>query len=151
MTSFGFVTCRNSKTNQISANIVFTHEFKHYLNVYLSNELQYVGTERNRTIYSLADVIQFNEMNPPAEGYNQRILLASEATNGLRNKTYVATRHEYRRDTIRYLNSIFDENEVDALATPCYANNTPLLYSYGAGAGFPSITVRNYHLIGLDF
>lgn len=99
--------------------------------------------ERNRTIYSLADVIKFNELNPPTEGYNQYILIAADATNGLRNKTYLSALHEYRRDALQYLDSIFDENDVEALATPCYARNTPLLYSYGAAAGYPSITVRS--------
>lgn len=105
------------------------------------NEVEHLETERNRTIYSLADVIRFNEMNPPTEGYNQNNLLLSEATNGLRNKTYLSTLHEYRRDSVRYLESIFNANNVDALATPCYASNTPLLYSHGAAAGYPSITV----------
>lgn len=100
----------------------------------------------NQNITSLADIIAFNELNPPSEGYNQNTLIAAEATNGLRNKTYVSALHEYRRDTTRYLDSIFDANVVDALATPCYSSNTPLLYSYGAATGYPSITVR-IHLL----
>lgn len=98
-------------------------------------------TDANRTIFSLADVINFNELNPPAEGYNQNTLILSEATNGLWNKTYQSILHEYRRDSVRYLNSILDGNEVDALATPCFSSGTPLLYSYGAAAGYPSLTV----------
>lgn len=105
------------------------------------NDVQHLQNDRNRTIFSLADVIKFNDLNPPSEGYNQNNLILSEATNGLRNKTYLSALHEYRRDSVRYLDSIFDESDVDALATPCYTNNTPLLYSYGAAAGYPSLTV----------
>lgn len=122
-----------------AANVVFRHEFRHSVNLYLANNVEYRETERNRTIYSLADVIKFNELNPPIEGYNQSILLLSEATNGLRNKTYVSSLHEYQRDAKRYLDSVL--NDVDALATPCHSNGTPLLYSHGAAAGYPSITV----------
>lgn len=118
----------------------------------MNNVEHLVETGQNRTIYSLADVINFNAMNPPTEGYNQNTLILSDATNGLRNKTYLAALHEYRRDSIRYLNTIFDENAVDALASPCYASNTPLLYSYGAAAGYPSITViTNLKFCLLDF
>lgn len=104
--------------------------------------MKHSETELDRTIYTLADVIKFNALNPPVEGYNQNTLILSDATNGLRNKTYVTAHHEYRRDSTRYLNSIFNENAVDALATPCYASSTPLLYSYGAAAGYPTLTVH---------
>lgn len=122
--------------------MIFVHEFKYGVNNYLRNDVKHSETELNRNINTLADIIRFNEMYPPIEGYNQNTLIAAEATDGLRNKTYLAARHENRRDAARYLDSIFDENGVDALATPCYSNNTPLLYSYGAAAGYPSITVR---------
>ncbi|XP_037037342.1 probable amidase At4g34880 [Bradysia coprophila] len=132
------------------ANIVFRHEFRHSVNLYLANDVEHREIERNRTIYSLADVIKFNELNPPVEGYNQSILLLSEATNGLRNKTYVSSLHEYRRDAKRYLDSVL--NDVDALATPCHSNGTPLLYSHGAAAGYPSITVPvSTYAAGLPF
>lgn len=122
-------------------NVILRHEFKYYLNDYLRNDVHHLETELNRTISSLADIIRFNELNPPAEGYNQNTLIAAEETNGLRNKTYVVALHEYRRDTTRYLDSIFNQNAVDALATPCQSSNTPLLFSYGAATGYPSITV----------
>lgn len=135
-------------------NVILRHEFKYYLNNYLRNDVHHLEIELNRNISSLADIIRFNELNPPTEGYNQNTLIAAEATNGLRNKTYISALHEYQRDSTRYLDSIFNENAVDALATPCYSSGTPLLYSYGAATGYPSITVRsnypfnNFYLYG---
>lgn len=122
-------------------DIILSHQFKHYVNEYLLNEVTHLENQLNRSINSLADVIKFNEMNPPTEGYNQDILIIAEETDGLLNETYSAALHECRRDSVRYLNSIFDLNGVDALATPCYSSDTPLLYSYGAISGYPSITV----------
>lgn len=132
------------------ADIVFRHEFKHSVNVYLANDIKYRENGRNRTVYSLADVIEFNKQNPPAECYNQRTLILSEATNGLRNKTYVSSLHEYQRDAKQYLDSIFNNSDVDALATPCYVIGTPLLYSHGAAAGYPSLTVGIQYTIELS-
>lgn len=123
--------------------MIFAHEFKYSLNNYLRNDVRHWETELNRSIYTLADIIKFNEINPSIEGYNQNTLEMAEATNGLWNKTYLAAQHTYRRDSTRYLESMLNENAVDVLATPCYANNTSLLYSYGAAAGYPSITVTS--------
>lgn len=95
----------------------------------------------NRSIYSLADVVKFNKINPPREGYDQSTLIIAEKTDGLLNKTYTSALLQYQEDSVHYLDTIFDVNEVDALATPCYSNDTPLLYAYGAAAGYPSITV----------
>lgn len=129
------------RMNRQPVTMILSHEFKYSLNNYLRDEVRYWNTERNRSIYTLADIIAFNEMNPPIEGYNQNILIGAEATNGLRNKTYLSALHVYQRDTTNYLDSIFNENAVDALATPCSASGTSVLYSYGAAAGYPSLSV----------
>lgn len=131
-------------------NIILLHEFKHSINNYLMNDVVYSNKERNRTIYSLADIIRFNEKHPPAEDYDQEVLILSETTDGLRNKTYISSLHEYQRGSVRYLDSIFDETSVDALATPCASYTTPLLYSYGAAAGYPSISVSAITLTKFD-
>jgi len=102
-----------------------------------------------RKIFTLADIIKYNEMNPTNEGYNQEILELSEATDGLQNKSYLDAKEEIQTNSVKYLQSIFLKYKVNALATPCYGEETSMLYSYGAFAGYPSITVRrkSFYLI----
>ncbi|XP_037033713.1 probable amidase At4g34880 [Bradysia coprophila] len=138
--------------DRLKSTIVFRHEFKHSLNKYLTEDVEHKAADRNRTVYSLEDVIKFNDLNPPVEGYDQDTLLYSNATNGLQNKTYESFLHDYQRDAKQYLDSIFNNTGVDALATPCHMNSTPLLYSHGAAAGYPTITVPvSTYKAGLPF
>lgn len=95
-----------------------------------------------RNVSTLADIIKYNDMNPTKEGYNQTLLKMAEATNGLQNKTFLAIKNDVIHRSTMYLESIFDEYALDALVTPCFSNDTLNLYSYGAFAGYPSITVR---------
>ncbi|KAG4075771.1 hypothetical protein HA402_003597 [Bradysia odoriphaga] len=134
------------------SNIVFRHEFKDSVNNYLTNDVEYKAADKTRTVFSLTDVIKFNNLNPPVEGYNQSTLQLSDATDGLLNKTYVSALHKYRGDAKQYLDSIFNTTGVDALATPCHIYSTPLLYSHGAAAGYPTITVPvSTYSAGLPF
>lgn len=136
------VECHNfSFVNISAADLIFLHEFKHSVNIYLKDEVQHSNVNRNRTIFSLADVIRFNELNPSVEGYKQNLLRLSEQTNGLNNDTYISALNAYRKDSISYLDAIFYENNVDALATPCMSSICQSLYSFGAAAGYPSLTV----------
>lgn len=129
----------------ISDLLIIGHEFKYALNKYLmiwkwvsENDVKLDGKIR-----AFTDIIEFNEINPPHEGYNQGYLILCEATEGLENEEYLASLEKNRQNSTKYLESIFDENEVDALVTPCYfTTSNHDLYSYGAFAGYPSITVR---------
>lgn len=128
--------CVSDRCFLSASDIIFGHEFKHLINNYLKQNVDHYESELGRNITSLADIIEYNDLNPPNEGYNQSLLKLSEATDGLQNTTYIKARNESREQSTLYLDSIFDEYEVDALATPCH-----FLYSYGAFAGYPSITV----------
>lgn len=118
---------------------VITHEFKHSLNKYLKNDV-----ELNEKIRCLTDVIKFNEVNPPAECYNQNFLECTDSTNGLEDEKYVAAREDCRINAIKYLESLFDENQADALVSPSFSEALPSLYAHGACSGYPTITVRRY-------
>lgn len=122
--------------------MVFGHEFKSSINNYLRNDVKHFERKMGRKIYSLADVIEYNERNPGIEGYDQNLLKFSNATDGLLNRTYLNARNEIFRNSIEFLELTFDKYGVDALASPCYSDDTRNLYSYGAIAGYPSITVR---------
>lgn len=103
--------------------------------------MRHLEVKLGRKIFSLADIIKFNKLNPAIEGYNQNDLEMAEATDGLQNKTYLAAKEHNKRNSVMYLDSIFAKYKVDALATPCSPDETSALFSYGAYAGYPSITV----------
>lgn len=81
-------------------------------------------------------------MNPTNEGYDQGLLEFSESTNGVLNRAYLGLKKMEHNKSVMYLESIFANYNVDAIATPCYADETLTLSSYGSSAGYPSITVR---------
>lgn len=120
--------------------MIFAHEFKLSINHYLRNDVYHY--EMGRKIFSLADVIEYNERNPGIEGYNQNVLKFSQSTDGLLNRTYLNTRNEIFRNSITILELTFEKYGVDALAAPCSSEDTSDLHTYGAFAGYPSITVR---------
>lgn len=123
--------------------MIFEHEFKVSINNYLANDVNYTDTQSNRTIYNLDDIIKYNQANQ--HGYNQNLLKLSAATDGLTNTTYLNAKNELYNNSIQFLDRTFNEYGVDALATPCFSDDTQNLYSYGAFAGYPSISVR-WHL-----
>lgn len=125
----------------LTEDIIFGHEFKFAINTYLRHAVNHYETEIGREISSLADVIKYNENNPGVYGYNQTLLKFADATDGLRNLTYIKARSETRRRSTEFLESIFKTFGLDALATPCDSDVDRDLYSYGAFGGYPSITV----------
>lgn len=135
---------RNSLNIYLTETITFAHEFKFSINNYLKNDVRHANSTVKRNIFTLADIIKYNEMNPVIEGYGQSALKLSEATDGLRNRTYLNARIENRRKSIMFLESFFKKYDVDALATPCDSDDSVNLFMYGAFAGYPSITVRNW-------
>lgn len=124
--------------------MIFGHEFKFSINNYLRNDVKHFEIKMGRKIFSLADVIEYNERNPGIDGYDQNLLKVSDATDGLLNRTYLNARNEIFRNAIMFLELTFDKYGVDALASPCYSDDTRNLYSHGASAGYPTITVRIY-------
>lgn len=121
--------------------VIFSHEFKFSLNNYLKNDVQHCETESGRNISNLSDIIKFNKLNPPTEGYGQNLLERSQATDGIQNKTYLSAKNENHKKSIRFLESIFEKYDIDAIATPCHPDEPRDLFSYGAIAGYPSISV----------
>lgn len=124
--------------------MIFGHEFKFSINNYLRNDVKHFEIKMGRKIFSLADVIEYNERNPGIDGYDQNLLKVSDATDGLLNRTYLNARNEIFRNAIMFLELTFDKYGVDALASSCYSDDTRNLYSHGASAGYPTITVRIY-------
>lgn len=108
---------------------------------------------------SLKDVIQFNEEHPTPEGYNQELLVMSEATDGIRNETYVQARDGNRDAAKQALDSVLVNYNLDAVVAPSDSRYESILdeqlkdstitaYSLAAIAGYPSINVRNLNRNG---
>jgi hypothetical protein len=118
------------------------HEFKAELNDYLrlavGNNEVLVGGQVKR-IKDLADIIKFNERFPSPEGYDQAVLIQSQETDGIKNKTYIAERDKNKLGAQLYANYIFEKYSVDAIMIPT-ANST----SIPAISGYPHITVRRH-------
>ena len=68
---------------------VFATEFKESFNSFLDEHRPVAGLE------SLADLIALNEQNPETIPYGQSLLIAAEATQGIRHPAYIADK---RRD-----------------------------------------------------
>ncbi|XP_035709963.1 probable amidase At4g34880 isoform X2 [Folsomia candida] len=126
--------------------IVLRHEFKYSLNKYIRRDVVHLENELQRKISSLADIIKFNIEHPTPEGYNQTHLIGAEATDGLQNTTYQNARDTNRKLSRKLLSEVMDMNRVDAIAAPCASKDSRELYSIGAAAGYPSITVP----VGVD-
>jgi len=123
--------------------IVLLHEFKYYVNEYLRSAVTHLENKLGRSIRTLRDVVAFNTRNPPPENYNQNILIASDATDGLGNSTYRTRRSENIKFSRDYLNSILNGNKLDVMVAPCQSEDAVLFISFGAIAGYPYITVIN--------
>lgn len=124
--------------------IVLRHEFKYSLNKYIRRDVVHLENELQRKISSLADIIKFNIEHPTPEGYNQTHLIGAEATDGLQNTTYQNARDTNRKLSRKLLSEVMDMNRVDAIAAPCASKDSRELYSIGAAAGYPSITVSTF-------
>lgn len=148
------------------------HDFKHDINEYLRNEvispypipsptrsLSYNKYFKNiplRRIECLKDIIQFNIDNPVPEGYNQELLVMSEATDGLQNTTYIEARDSNRRAARDLLDSVLMQHKLDAVVTPSDSRyeaiidpnlqDSPIIgYSVAAIAGYPSVNVSVFY------
>ncbi|CAL8142432.1 unnamed protein product [Orchesella dallaii] len=140
--------------------LVVLHDFKHDINRYLREETVQFQFPMIRT---LKDIIQFNKDNPNPEGYNQDLLELSEATDGLKNETYIKARDGNRAATREYLDTLLIEQGLDAIAVPSEprydTNANPTLrhspfvgWTVAAIAGYPSITVpAGYDSYGVPF
>ncbi len=117
------------------------HEFKYSLNNYLKDDVEHLEFELGRKITSLSDIIEYNDLHP--EKYQQNLLKLTNATDGIRNSTYLRAKNVMRKESFMFLESIFKKYDVDALAAPCQGDINRDLFSYGAYAGYPSIAVRN--------
>lgn len=131
------------------------HDFKHDFNEYLKTEVlsPSVPAPKSRKITCLKDVIKFNEEHPTEEGYNQELLVLSEATDGIHNKTYLEAREGNRNAAKGVLNWVIEKYNLDAVVTPSESRYDGILdedlkdssvigYSIAAIAGYPSISVR---------
>lgn len=152
--------------------LVLTYDFKHDFNEYLRTEVasshslpipsvySYSTTPDNvsdaaqerRKIASLKDVIQYNEEHPTPEGYNQELLIMSEATDGIHNETYIKARDANRDAARQVLDSVLLMHNLDAVVSPSESRYDGILdedlkdssvlgYSLAAIAGYPSINV----------
>ena len=117
------------------------HEFKEGINDYLrhkvkQNEVWIDG--KIKKMWNLNDIIEFNKEFPSPEGYNQDILIQAQATDGLKNNTYIAERAKNKMGAQVYLNYIFQKYALDAIVVPTETNVSS---AYPAIAGYPHITV----------
>ena len=106
------------------------HDFKHDINEYLRSEIisPYATQPYHRMsnlpmppvkrIASLKDIIQFNIEHPSPQGYNQELLIMAEATDGLRNRTYVEARESNRGSARKLLDALLKNYELDAIVFP---------------------------------
>lgn len=134
---------------------VLKHDFKHGINEYLKKEVTLASTMP--TPSCLKDIIRFNEENPTKEGYNQELLVESEATDGLENSTYIEARDSNRAAARELLDSALVKLKLDAVIFPSeprlnklegkcvldekFSNSPVFGWSLAAIAGYPSLNV----------
>lgn len=108
------------------------NEFKWYLNKYLVEE-----AGAGLPAYTLREIIDYNEQFPEKVKYGQSMLQLSDAQSGLEvDPVYLASRTAAIEGSQTYLNSLFADNDLDAIAAP-NGGNTGLT----AAAGYPNLTV----------
>src|SRR5262249_52983721 len=113
--------------------IVFAHELKHDLNLYLRD------WSTKTEMRSLADIIAFNAANAErALRFGQDIFVAAEATRGdLTELEYVSARQmDLRASRALGLDAYMDQHRLDAVLFPATAGA-----SIAAKAGYPSVQV----------
>jgi amidase len=124
---------------------VFLHEFKYGINSYLRDDVHRNPETKSaggRQILSLADIIEFNKEDGSTKMFNQNILEASQATDGLGNRTYKAKKEQNIRASRKYLDFLLDAYDLDALVGPVEEKmNTSMIFSMAAISGYPSFTI----------
>lgn len=111
---------------------VMLYEFKRDLNRYLT------GLGAASPVRSLRALIRFNEARPREMlRYGQILLLAAQATSGLRARTYVASRAEdLRLSRTEGIDPVMERERLAALVFPGRSGA-----AIGARAGYPSVIV----------
>ena len=111
---------------------VMLYEFKRDLNRYLQ------GLGNTTTIRSLRELIRFNEARPQEMlRFGQVLLLAAQATSGLRAETYRRSRAEdIRISRTDGIDQVMARERLDALVFPGWVGA-----AIGAKAGYPSVIV----------
>ncbi|CAL8096513.1 unnamed protein product [Orchesella dallaii] len=164
------VASKPGQLSKVSSNnelTVLLHDFKFGINKYLSNDIispfpvpshykpssKYLPPKAApMKIASLKDIIKFNDEHLSIEGYNQELLLLSEATDGLNNRTYIEARDSNRAAARELLNSVISTYKLDAIVVPSEPRfesvldenlqDSPVVgYSIAAIAGYPSISI----------
>jgi amidase len=111
---------------------VMLYEFKRDLSRYLR------GLGDASPIRSIRELIRFNEARPQEMlRYGQVLLLAAQATNGLRTETYRRSRAEdLRLSRTDGIDRVMARERLDALVFPGWSGA-----AIGAKAGYPSVIV----------
>ena len=111
---------------------VMLYEFKRDLNRYLT------GLGAASPVKSLRDLIHFNEQRPREMlRFGQVLLLAAQATSGLRAPTYVVSRAEdIRLSRTEGIDPVMERERLAALVFPGGSGA-----AIGAKAGYPSVIV----------
>ena len=111
---------------------VMLYEFKRDLNRYLQ------GLDNTSPIRSLRELIRFNEARPHEMlRFGQVLLLAAQATSGVRAETYRQSRAEdIRISRTDGIDQVMARERLDALVFPGWAGA-----AIGAKAGYPSVIV----------
>lgn len=143
------------------------HDLKHDFNEYLKTEVFTSYPLHNQTtdpsspsrkITCLKDVIKFNDEHPSEEGYNQELLIKSEATDGIENKTYLEAKEANRNAAKAVLDWVIEKYNLDAVVTPSETrldgifdedlkNTSMNKLSIAAIAGYPSINVSIKYVV----
>jgi len=125
---------------------VLLYEFRSDLNAYLINS--------DAPVQSLRDLIAYNNANQDSvmPWFGQEIFLAAEAKGPLTDEAYLTALETSRRISQSSIDSIMDEQELDALIAPTNGPARPIdlingdasgigSSSLAAVSGYPSITV----------
>jgi len=128
---------------------VLNYEFKHYLNAYLSNAPEAVGTR------SLAELIEYNRDNAEQEMpyFGQEIFIEAQAKGPLTEEEYMQAVLDSNMAMQGIIDTLMDEHDLDLIVMPSRnpANSQDLINgdhpsgggtsSFAAVSGYPSITV----------
>ncbi|KAK8567995.1 hypothetical protein V6N13_105937 [Hibiscus sabdariffa] len=118
-------------------------EFKSSLN-------QYLKELRISSVRSLADIIEFNQMNPELEKleeYGQHMFIESEKTNGIGEKERKAAEY-LEKLSLDGFEKVMKEQKLDALVAP----GISLAMTVLAIGGYPAISVpAGYQSNGMPF
>lgn len=123
--------------------IVMLYEFKHNLNIHLSELL-------HSPVHTLADIISFNERHAQEENiskYGQDVFLKAQSTSDLNAVAYKEALEKIHSVKESGIDKVLKAYKLDALVTP-----TNTITSILAIAGYPGITVpAGYNEFGVPF